>query len=580
MPIRIRLLCSLILAVTVLFSGCSERPQGDGSSSHAWDTFRDEFVEGFFETHPDFAVYQGRHEFDGRLPDWSAEGIARTVAFLKQSRAGALAFDAATLDTQRRFERDYLVSVVEGHIFWSETSRWPYRNPFFYMLWFSDNLDPNVYVSREYAPAETRLKSYTRFASSVPAAVEQIRTNLETPLPRAYLQIGRTSFGGLASYMGSDVPQVFSTVEDPALQAEFTDANRMAVGALQSLDAWLADQEEDATDDFAIGSELFTEMLRRTEGLELPLDRVREIGEQDLERNLVALTAACAKFSPGKSVRVCIDRAAAQKAPGGAVQAAREQLGSLKQFLIDHDLITIPGPEEALVAEAPPHMRWNFAYIDAPGPYETGLPSIYYISPPDPSWSEKEQQSYLPSSANLLFTSVHEVWPGHFLHLLRLSRAKGSESKFGQIFPGYAFTEGWAHYAEEMMWDAGLGEGDAATHIGQLLNALLRNVRYLSAIGLHTSGMTLEESERMFREKAFQDPGTARQQAARGTFDPGYLNYTLGKLMIQKLRDDWTASRGGRKAWKAFHDEILSYGGPPVPLVRRAMLGDGAGNPL
>ena len=207
-----QLLRAFVLAVIVLFSGCSESAENDGSSNHAWDAFRDEFLEGFFETHPDFAVYQGRHEFDGLLPDWSAEGLSRTVAFLKQSREEALAFDAAMLGARRRFERDYLVSVVEGHIFWSETSRWPYRNPFFYMVWFSDNLDPNVYVSREYAPAETRLKSYTRFASSVPAAAGQIRTNLETPLPRAYVQIGRISFGGLASYMESDIPQVFSAV--------------------------------------------------------------------------------------------------------------------------------------------------------------------------------------------------------------------------------------------------------------------------------------------------------------------------------------------------------------------------------
>ena len=395
-----QLLRALVLAVMVLFSGCSESPENDGSSNHAWDALRDEFVEGFFETHPDFAVYQGRHEFDGRLPDWGAEGLARTVAFLKQSREKALAFDAAMLDARRRFERDYLVSVVEEHIFWSETARWPYRNPFFYMSFFSDNLDPNVYVSREYAPAETRLKSYTRFASSVPAAVQQIRTNLETPLPRAYVQIGRISFGGLASYMESDIPQLFSAVEDPALQAEFGDANRMAVEALQSLDAWLADQEQEATDDFAIGGELFTEMLRRTEGVEIPLDRIRQVGEQDLERNLVALEAACAKFSPGKSVRTCIDEASARKPPGGPIQAARAQLGSLKQFLIDHDVVTIPGSEEALVAESPPHMRWNFAYIDMPGPYERGLPSIYYISPPDPSWSEQDQQSYLPASAD------------------------------------------------------------------------------------------------------------------------------------------------------------------------------------
>jgi len=204
-----------------------------------------------------------------------------------------------------------------------------------------------------------------------------------------------------------------------------------------------------------------------------------------------------------------------------------------------------------------------------------GLPSIYYVAPPDPSWSKAEQLAYIPGRSDLLFTSVHEVWPGHFLQFLHSNR---SQSKFGQIFVGYAFAEGWAHYAEEMMWEAGLGSGDPETHIGQLQNALLRNARYLSAIGLHARGMTTQASEKLFLEETYQDAATARQQAARGTFDPAYLNYTLGKLMIRKLRDDWTASRGGKAAWKQFHDAFLSYGGPPVPFVRKAMMGANAGS--
>ncbi|MCH8025104.1 MAG: DUF885 domain-containing protein, partial [Candidatus Marinimicrobia bacterium] len=232
---------------------------------------------------------------------------------------------------------------------------------------------------------------------------------------------------------------------------------------------------------------------------------------------------------------------------------------------------------EALVNESPPHRGWNAAYIDIPGPYEKNLPSIYYIAPPDPSWTEAEQQAYIPGLADLMFISVHEVWPGHFLQFLHANRAA---SKFGQIFGSYAFTEGWAHYSEELMWEAGLADGDQAIHIGQLLNALLRNVRYLSAIGLHTQGMTVAQSEQMFLNQAFQDPGNASQQANRGTFDPGYLNYTMGKLMIRQLRDDWTAERGGRAAWREFHDQFLSYGAPPVPLVRTAMLGPEAGPAL
>ena len=172
---------------------------------------------------------------------------------------------------------------------------------------------------------------------------------------------------------------------------------------------------------------------------------------------------------------------------------------------------------------------------------------------------------------------MHEVWPGHFLQFLHSNRVS---SKVARLFVGYGFAEGWAHYAEELMWEAGLGEGDPGVHIGQLQDALRRNVRFLSAIGLHAQGMTVRESEQMFRDLAYQDIANARQQAARGTFDPAYLNYTLGKLMIRKLRNDWTGSRGGRRAWRAFHDKLLSYGGPPIPLVREGMLGSNAGPPF
>jgi len=265
------------------------------------------------------------------------------------------------------------------------------------------------------------------------------------------------------------------------------------------------------------------------------------------------------------------------KPVGGAVAAARQQLDTLEDFVRATSLVSIPGRERALVRESPPYQRFNFAYIDIPGPYEKNIPSIYYIAPPDPTWPAAEQAAYVPGVASLLFTSVHEVWPGHFLNFIHSNRAS---SKFGQVFVGYAFAEGWAHYTEEMMLDAGLGNDDPEVSIGQLTSALLRNVRYLSAIGLHTKGMTVAESEKMFREQAFTDPGNARQQAARGTYDPAYLNYTLGKLMIMKLREDWTEKRGGPGAWKQFHDAFLSFGGPPIPLVRRAMLGNDNGGPL
>jgi uncharacterized protein (DUF885 family) len=315
-------------------------------------------------------------------------------------------------------------------------------------------------------------------------------------------------------------------------------------------------------------------MLKMTEQVTTPVAELEAVGRADLERNLAALREACAKYAPSKSVAACFKKMNEDKPTRGAVEGARQQLAGLKQFLTDKNVVTIPGDEQARVNEAPPYNRANSAYIDIPGPYEKGLPATYYIAPPDPKWSEQERRDYIPGRADLLFTSVHEVWPGHFLQFLHSNR---SGSIVGRVFVGYAFAEGWAHYAEEMVWEMDFGNGDPETHIGQLSNALLRNVRFLSAIGLHTHGMTVEESEKMFRDSAFQDPGTARQQAARGTYDPAYLNYTMGKLMIRKLREEWCASRGGKAAWHDFHDQILSYGGPPIPMIRRAMLGKDEG---
>ena len=572
--VSILLLSSLVLLLII--NGCQQSSQQTLPTASAtpgaaqWDAYVKDFLESYFAARPDVAVLAGRHEFDGKLPDWSEAGLKKEIARLHAERERASGFNASSLDERQRFERDYLLAQIDKDLFWLEAADWPHKNPYFY----ADPIDPDVYVSREYAPPDKRLRAYTAYAKAVPAALAQVRSNLRLPLPRTYIKIGRTSIGGLADFYEKDVPAVFASVSDQALQSDFRTANEGAIKAVRDFDKWLASQEASATDNFAMGADKFREMLKATERVEVPLDQLERIGREDMERNLSALREACAAYAQGQTIQQCIEKAKSQKPEGSVVDAARRQLTDLKAYIADKNLVTIPGTEEAKVAEAPPYKRWNFAYINIPGPYETGLPSTYYVSPPDPSWPKEKRDAYVPGKAELLFTSVHEVWPGHFLQFLHANRAP---SKFGQVFVGYAFAEGWAHYTEEMMWEAGLGNNDAQMHIGQLLEALLRNVRFLSAIGMHTKGMTVAESERMFQEEGYQDAGNAEQQAVRGTFDPAYINYTMGKLMIRRLREDWTASRGGRAAWKDFHDQFLKYGGPPIPLVRAAMLGNNTG---
>ncbi|HKT85224.1 MAG TPA: DUF885 domain-containing protein [Novosphingobium sp.] len=531
-----------------------------------WKAFVQKTIQEWMTEDPYFAVYQGAHQFDGRLPDWSEAGLKRRTAFMHSVIDKASAF--TDLSEADRFERDYLVQVAKGQLFWIEGADQPHTNPSWYI---NGGLDPNVYVSRNYADKATRMKAMISFFKAVPIAAKNIRANLKPAMPASFIKLGVAGFGGFAEYYRGDARAAFADVKDPALQAQFKAASEAAGASMQSLADWLS--KATPTQDYALGAEGFSRMLAATEAVDTPLDELEAVGRADLRRNQEALKIACGVYAPGADIQGCFDKMRADKPAGGPVVAARRQIPELAAFVRGHDLVTIPGTEQALVEESPPYNRQNSAYIDPPGPLEKGVPSIYYISPPDPAWPEQKQQDYIPGRNDLLFTSVHEVMPGHFLQFLHSNR---SPSWVGRLWVGYGFAEGWAHYAEEMMWEAGLGNGDAGVHVGQLSNALLRDCRFLSAIGLHARGMTEEQSKRMFMDECYQDEGTADQQAARGTYDPAYLNYTLGKLMIRKLRQDWTASRGGRAAWKQFHDTFLSYGGPPIPLVRQAMMKENA----
>ena len=535
----VRVALALALCLPIGLGGCGRReapddPRAEASAaatdteeegtphSPGWTRFRDGFVEGWFRLDPAYAVFQGRHDYDGRLADWSAAGLARQIAFLHGAIARARAFDAADLQPAERFERDYLVTVARGRLFWLEEADQPHRNPAWYV---AGGLDPNVYVMRAYADPVTRMKALTALLRRIPDAAANIRANLKTPMPLAHVDYSVTTFRGFAAYYMDDSVKAFAVVDDDDLQRDLADAAMTASEAMRDLAEWAEAQRPQATRSFALGPVLFSRMLLETEAVDTPLSALEAAGRAELLRNQMALDSACARFAPGLTVGACLARANADKPEDGPVAEARRQIPMLRAFVVSHDLLTIRAVRDAFV----------------------------------------------PGKADLLFTSIHEAMPGHFLQFVRSNR---SRSLIGRVFVGYAYAEGWAHYAEEMMWEAGLNAGDAETHIGQLSNALLRNCRYLAAIGLHARRMTQAEAFRLFVEQCHQDEGNARQQALRGTYDPAYLNYTMGKLLIRRLRTDWTATRGGRRAWKAFHDRLLGYGGPPIPLVRQAMMGE------
>ena len=546
-------------------------PVNEAAAPEGWDQFVTRQIEAHIANHPQWAVFQGRHEYDGQLPDWSRAGFEREIARLHKVRDEAMAFTDDELSAEQLYQREYLLSRVDQDLFWMEKAQFPFRCPEYYFGWLSDSLDPSPYIALDYEPLDQRMRAFTLYLQNVPKAIGQIRDNLAMPMPRTWLQLGIDGFGGYAEYFRDEVPAVWAGVEDPDLQREFTEANAAAIEAMQGITDWLKSNLPTATGDYALGPELFRQMLWDTERVDTPIDELEAIGRADMARNLKNLEEACAEYAPGLGMQACMAKMAANKPADDSVEAARKQLKEIRRFIVDQDLVSIPGTEEAKVEEAPPYARSNFAYINLTGAWEKNQPSVYYISPPNPTWPEDVQADYIAGEADLLFTSVHEVWPGHFLNFLHAKRAPFF---YGRVFVGYAFAEGWAHYTEEMMIEAGLRNGDPETRIGQISNALLRDARFLSSIGLHTRGWSVEDSKRFFMEQAFQSEGTAIQQAARGTYDPAYLNYTMGKLMIKRLRDDWTASRGGRTSWREFHDTFLGYGGPPIPLVRQQMMGE------
>ena len=253
-----------------------------------------------------------------------------------------------------------------------------------------------------------------------------------------------------------------------------------------------------------------------------------------------------------------------------------QRKNGIRQSLIDFDVISVPSLDRCQVIETPTYMRYAFAAMDSAGALETlATESFYYVTPVEDDWTAQQQEEWL-SNFNydtLKIISIHEVYPGHFVH--HLHNRYGRELPLvNRVATSYAFTEGWAHYTEQMMLETRYGEGQPRLLLTQLLEALVRNCRYMCSLWLHTEGMTLDDATRFFMDNAYMAELPARREALRGTFDPGYLNYTLGKLMILKLREDYRREQGIEYSLKNFHDRLLSSSvGMPMARCRPSSFG-------
>jgi uncharacterized protein (DUF885 family) len=519
------------------------------------------YVDASLAADPDRAVENGLHAYDGRFVAPTPAHVAARVADARRFLAETDGVAAASLPDPLRLDLELTRLDARRTIHLLEERRLHTK-----ILAYLGLFDVKVYLSRDYAPLATRVLRLVERVEAATAATDGILAMLDPEQPKTFLATAELALGGMREYYAKDVALAAAPAlaADAALRARYDAAVAGAMTALGKLEAWIAAAKPRATDAFALGEAAFLTNLEVNEGRRYTLDALEKMAAEDHQRNYDAYVAAAAALAPGKpTAEVAAMLASEHLSWADVIPTATRQLDALLAFIDAKGIVTLPSKARATVVITPPFMRWNSAFLDPAGPFEVVDGSFYYLSPPDPSWPKEVQEGYLPYAADLLATSIHEVYPGHFLHN---EKTRLAPSRTAKLFGSYAFTEGWAHYTEEMMVEAGFGEGDLRVRLGQLSNALLRNCRFLAAIGLHTRGMTVDEAERLFRDRCFVDAGNARQQAYRGTFDPGYLSYTLGKLEIRALRERFFAARGTRSLG-AFHDWLLSFGAPPLALL-------------
>ncbi len=497
-----------------------------------------------------------RKECDGEVADYSAAGIEKRVAFLKLAKTKLEAISLDGLSDDARLDVQLLRLAVREELFrLDELKLWTRRPSFYQELFAVDD-----YLTREYAPLDERAASLKKHADAALMQSKHVFANLRGPMPRAFVETDIEIYKGYADYLRGDVVKLLEKVQDKALSAGAIASVKKLADEAQGIADRLKDGELPRADSsHVLGPDRYKELLGAQEALDIDLAAFEKMARDDLEKNK-------------KAYEELSDKGVAMARPKAEalLTTARTMVVDAKTFIEKNNIVSIPKEGKLQVKESPPFMRWNSAFLNGVGPFDPpDLVSYYYITLPSPEWPSREQEEYIMPNGTLLATSVHEVFPGHFLQGLR---ARNAPTRAQLMLDSYSFVEGWAHYAEQMMIEQGFGNKTPENQLGQLGDALLRNCRFVASIGLHTKNMTTAEAAKLFMTECKQDRKTAEQQAARGTFDPGYFAYTLGKLQIMELRAAAEEALGPQFDLKKFHDALLSHGSPPVPLIRDRVL--------
>jgi uncharacterized protein (DUF885 family) len=539
-----------------------------------FDALVDDYFDFYFETEPTQGTEAGFHQFDDRLENFSAAAVDARIAGLERFRGRFDRFEKLPLPEPKAGDLRVLQGSIDSQLLELKSIRMWRKDPDLYSTVATDAAF--VIMRRNFAPVDERLRSLIARERKMPEIFQAARQNLENP-PLIYTQVALQQLPDDIEFFRQAVPQAFSSVKDQKLLAEFKDANDGVVRAFTDYHNFVRDQLlANSHGDFRLGEENFRRKLLCEEMVDIPIARLLEIGHEDLRRNQLKLQEAAAKIDPEKPLpQVLADLRKDHPASDQLLENFRALLGGLRSYIESKGIITLPPGKEPVVEETPPFERaLTTASMDTPGAYETRATDAFMnVTVADPSWSKQQIEEWMQgfNRGTIVSTAVHEVYPGHYVQFLWLDRAP---SKTRKLLYSSSNAEGWAHYTEQMMLDEGYGDGDLKLRVGQLEDALLRDARFIVGIEMHTGKMTLDQAQEFFVNEGYQTRPVAEVEAKRGTSDPTYLVYTLGKLQIMKLREDYKKLRGGQFQLREFHDRFMEQGAVPVKLIRKAMLGN------
>jgi uncharacterized protein (DUF885 family) len=573
------LLFVAMAAITTVGCGGSSTPAAPvaGSGDAAFDALVAEVLKDQYTRNPSTATDLGLHQYDTQIEDYSKAGVDAALAAARGFKDRLSAVDPKTLSPAKQLDRDFVMHAMDSHILLDGEVRGWAKDPDSY----SSGITNTAYVmfKRSFAPAEERLKALVAREQLMPAVLAEARKNLDNP-PKIYTEIAIEQVDGDIDLFKTAVPQAFADVKDAALLKDFKAANAAVVAALEAYKTWLkTDLLPKSNGTFAYGADLYQRRLVADEMVDVPLDELLKIAEADLKKNQAAFTETAKQINPKKSpMEVQADVERDHPPAAKLLETTQSTLDEIGKFIVDKHIITVPTAAQAKVKETPPFLRaTTFASMDTPGPFETHATDAYYnVTLPDPTWSAKDTEEYMrgwyyPLISNV---SVHEAWPGHYVQFLY---AKSFPSDARKVFGANSIIEGWAHYCEQMMIEEGFHADDPKFHLAQLQDALLRDARFIVGIKMHTQGMTTAQAEEFFQKEGYQVAPVARSETKRGTNDAMYGYYTMGKLMILKLREDFKAHQaqaGQPYSLQAFHDAFIKLGPLQLPLIRKALLGD------